>query len=100
MVIRFTILHHFRKLKDPRINRHKLHLLPDIIVIALCAVLCGATDWQQWTVLIRFASRIVLMSPEETIDGALFDTSVIAPPALLTRMSTGPSFFCTASIAF
>jgi hypothetical protein len=33
------------------------------------------------------------MSPEETIDGALFDTSVIAPPALLTRMSTGPSFF-------
>jgi predicted transposase YbfD/YdcC len=41
-----TIQHHFRKLKDPRINRHKLHLLPDIIVIALCAVLCGAKDWQ------------------------------------------------------
>jgi len=42
-----TIQHHFRKLKDPRINRLKLHLLPDIIVIALCAVLCGAKDWQQ-----------------------------------------------------
>lgn len=41
------IQHHFRKLKDPRINRHKLHLLSDIIVIALCAVLCGAKDWQQ-----------------------------------------------------
>ena len=26
------------------------------------------------------------------IDGALFDTSVIAPPALLTRMSTRPQF--------
>jgi predicted transposase YbfD/YdcC len=42
-----TIKHHFRKLKDPRIDRHKRHLLLDIIVIALCAVLCGAKDWQQ-----------------------------------------------------
>jgi predicted transposase YbfD/YdcC len=42
-----TIQHHFRKLKDPRINRHKRHLLLDVIVIALCAVLCGAKDWQQ-----------------------------------------------------
>ena len=47
MVTRFTIQHHFRKLKDPRINRRKLHLLLDILVIALCAVLCGAKDWQQ-----------------------------------------------------
>jgi predicted transposase YbfD/YdcC len=42
-----AIKHHFRKLKDPRIDRHKRHLLPNIIVIALCAVLCGAKDWQQ-----------------------------------------------------
>jgi predicted transposase YbfD/YdcC len=42
-----TIKHHFRKLKDPRIERHKRHLLPNIIVIALCAVLSGADDWQQ-----------------------------------------------------
>jgi len=42
-----TIKHHFRKLKDPRIDRHKIHLLPNIIVIALCAVLSGAKDWQQ-----------------------------------------------------
>jgi predicted transposase YbfD/YdcC len=41
------IKHHFRKLKDPRIDRHKRHLLLDIIVISLCAVLCGAKDWQQ-----------------------------------------------------
>jgi len=47
VVTRFTIQHHFRKLKDPRINRRKLHLLLDILVIALCAVLCGAKDWQQ-----------------------------------------------------
>jgi predicted transposase YbfD/YdcC len=42
-----AIQHHFRKLKDPRIKRHKRHLLPNIIFIALCAVLCGAKDWQQ-----------------------------------------------------
>jgi predicted transposase YbfD/YdcC len=42
-----TIKHHFRKLKDPRINRHKRHHLLDIIIVALCAVLCGAKDWQQ-----------------------------------------------------
>jgi predicted transposase YbfD/YdcC len=42
-----TIKHHFRKLKDPRINRHKRHHLLDILIVALCAVLCGAKDWQQ-----------------------------------------------------
>ena len=47
MATPLTIQHHFRKLRDPRINRRKRHLLMDIIVIALCAVLCGAKDWQQ-----------------------------------------------------
>ena len=47
MATPLAIKHHFRKLKDPRIKRHKRHLLPNIIVIALCAVLCGAKDWQQ-----------------------------------------------------
>jgi predicted transposase YbfD/YdcC len=36
---------HFRNLKDPR--RAPRHLLIDIIVIAICAVICGANDWQQ-----------------------------------------------------
>ena len=47
MATQFTITHHFRKLKDPRINRRKKHQLLDIVVIALCAVICGAEDWQQ-----------------------------------------------------
>lgn len=38
---------HFRKLRDPRLNRRKLHLLIDIVVIAVCAVICGCDDWQQ-----------------------------------------------------
>lgn len=47
MATPFTIQHHFRMIKDPRINRRKRHLLLDLIIIALCAVLCGAKDWQQ-----------------------------------------------------
>lgn len=36
---------YFRNLKDPR--RCPRHLLINVIVIAICAVLCGAQDWQQ-----------------------------------------------------
>jgi predicted transposase YbfD/YdcC len=34
-----------RCLKDPRINRCKRHLLLDIIIMALCAVIAGADTW-------------------------------------------------------
>ncbi len=40
-----TLIKIFSKVKDPRINRTKRHKLIDIIVIAVCAVLCGANDW-------------------------------------------------------
>jgi predicted transposase YbfD/YdcC len=36
---------HFGELKDPRIDRTKAHLLLDIIVLAICAVICGAETW-------------------------------------------------------
>lgn len=42
-----TIKKYFRRLKDPRLNRRKRHLLLDIIVIAVCGVVCGCNDWQQ-----------------------------------------------------
>src|SRR4051794_32640094 len=37
----------FAPLKDPRRAHRRLHLLQDIIVIALCAVIAGAQDWQE-----------------------------------------------------
>jgi len=37
----------FVKLQDPRRAHRRLHRLQDIIVIALCAVIAGAQDWQQ-----------------------------------------------------
>jgi predicted transposase YbfD/YdcC len=42
-----SVAQHFARLRDPRRNHGKRHLLIDIVVIALCAVLCGANDWQQ-----------------------------------------------------
>ena len=40
-----SILHHFSNIKDPRIDRQKRHLLPNIFFITICAVICGADDW-------------------------------------------------------
>jgi predicted transposase YbfD/YdcC len=37
---------HFAALEDPRIDRTRLHLLTDIVTIALCAVICGAEGWE------------------------------------------------------
>jgi hypothetical protein len=40
-----SILEHFQEVTDPRLERQKLHQLLDIIVIAICAVICGADTW-------------------------------------------------------
>ena len=37
---------HLRPIKDPRAAHRIDHLLIDIIVITLCATICGANDWQ------------------------------------------------------
>jgi predicted transposase YbfD/YdcC len=42
-----SIAQYFGKLKDPRRAHRRLHHLQDIIVIALCAVIAGAQDWQE-----------------------------------------------------
>ena len=36
---------HFAPLKDPRIERTKRHQLLDILIIALCGIICGAESW-------------------------------------------------------
>lgn len=36
---------HFAGLQDPRIDRTRRHDLMDIVVIAICAVICGADGW-------------------------------------------------------
>jgi predicted transposase YbfD/YdcC len=40
-----AIEEHFGKVSDPRKDRTKDHKLIDIIVIAICAIICGAEGW-------------------------------------------------------
>jgi predicted transposase YbfD/YdcC len=40
-----TMTEHFGRVEDPRIDRTKLHKLIDIIVIAICAAVCGTDGW-------------------------------------------------------
>ena len=42
-----SIVGHFGKLNDPRVERAKRHQLMDIIVLTLCAVICGADNWAE-----------------------------------------------------
>ena len=44
---KLSIVDHFADLQDPRREHCKLHLLPEILVIGLCAVICGANTWHQ-----------------------------------------------------
>ena len=41
-----TFLKHFDSIEDPRINRHKKHLLLDIILLSISAVISGAEGWE------------------------------------------------------
>ena len=40
-----AIFEHFNPLTDPRIDRHKIHSLHEMVVVALCAAICGADSW-------------------------------------------------------
>ena len=40
-----SLMERFSKLKDPRVDRAKRHKLIDLVVIAICAVICGADTW-------------------------------------------------------
>lgn len=44
--VKTTIEQHFSDLEDPRVERTKLHKLTDILVIAICAIICGAEGWE------------------------------------------------------
>jgi predicted transposase YbfD/YdcC len=50
----FAIKQFFRKLRDPRRAHRRKHLLLEIVIIALCAVLCGCNTWPE---IVTWAQR-------------------------------------------
>lgn len=53
MMVEQDMRAYFSVLPDPRVERTKRHLLPDIIVIAVLAVVCGADDWDDISLFAR-----------------------------------------------
>lgn len=47
MTISTSIEHIFSDLTDPRRDRNRRHLLPDILTITICATICGAEYWTE-----------------------------------------------------
>jgi hypothetical protein len=43
-----TLVEQFSSVSDPRIDRTKRHKLIDILVIAICATICGADGWEEF----------------------------------------------------
>ena len=42
------LVNYFSTLKDPRIERQKLHSLPDILFIVFCGAICGVETWEDF----------------------------------------------------
>jgi predicted transposase YbfD/YdcC len=41
-----SFLDHFRDVKDPRIERKKIYPIDEILLVTVCAVICGAEGWK------------------------------------------------------
>jgi predicted transposase YbfD/YdcC len=42
-----TLFERVGEIKDPRVERTKLYSLKDILVMAVCATICGADNWEE-----------------------------------------------------
>src|SRR5689334_17407916 len=40
-----ALARYFSSLPDPRMERTRLHSLHDMLVVAICGIICGADDW-------------------------------------------------------
>jgi DDE_Tnp_1-associated len=46
-----TLKDHFSQLNDPRAQHSIEHLLIDIVLMTMCAVICGAENWAKLTTI-------------------------------------------------
>ncbi len=44
-----SLMDYLEALEDPRIDRTKKHALIDILVVAICAAICGAKSWSNYS---------------------------------------------------
>jgi hypothetical protein len=62
---------YFSTMEDPRIDRTKQHKLLDILVIAICGVICGADGWVEIEEFgrreIRLAERLARVAQRDSV---------------------------------
>ena len=58
-----SLVEHFQSIKDPGVNRTKDHDLIDILVIAICTLLCGGEGFNDMDVFDRHGLRAQLQDP-------------------------------------
>ncbi len=51
------VIEHFKPLRDPRIDRTKRHSLVNVLVMALCACICGAEGWDDIALFSRLREQ-------------------------------------------
>jgi predicted transposase YbfD/YdcC len=80
------------KLPDPRMNRRKLHLLGETVVVAVTAVMCGADNWISVTMIAKellpwFRQFLALENgiPSHDTFGRVF--RLLGPDALMALMA-------------
>ena len=49
----YSLISVLREIEDPRVDRTKLHKLEDLLVISICALLCGAESFEEMEVFGR-----------------------------------------------
>lgn len=61
-----SLVVHLAKLEDPRLERTKLHLLEDVLVLSICAIISGADGWvnvEEWAIAKETWLRTFLRLP-------------------------------------
>ena len=53
-----SLIEHFSKLEDPRVERNRKHELMDVIVLCVCAVVSGAEGWSDAAADLRLGFRV------------------------------------------
>ena len=47
------LVEYFSDIEDPRVDRQKLHALPDILFIVFCGSICGVDSWEDFVLFAR-----------------------------------------------
>ena len=54
-------LKYFAELRDPRVERNREHLLEEILLIAIAAVLSGAESWNGLPITARLSGSVFFL---------------------------------------